>query len=171
MRFVAILLLTLLSFQTLGYLALILAQIGEVRMEMALLLEKETVSEEIVLDRIEFEKCRSGKHELHVQDALFDIVETRFLPNGKIAVLAVRDQKEQDLLNRLGISLRSGRGAGQRQPAGAFYIKFLAQTFIVPQEARLYLYHAGNENSTVFFYRKMNSAFYPWMQAPPPKRT
>ena len=170
MRFVAILLLTLLSFQTLGYLALILVQIGEVRMEMALLLEKEAVTEEIVMNRVEFEKCRSGKHELHVQDALFDIVETRSLPNGKIAVLALRDQKEHDLLNRLGISLCSGRGAGQRQPAGAFFVKFLAQTFIVPQQASLCFYDAGNENSRLFFYLKTHSAFHPCLHAPPPKR-
>ena len=170
LRFFALLLLALLSFQTLGYLALILTGIGEVRMEMAALMQQDVATETILMERAAFDHSRSGKHELHVGDALFDIVETTCLPDGRVSVRAMRDQREQDLLHRLGISLRLGRSTGHRQSAGAFFVKFLSQTFLPPLATDWCLHDNTRSGSTPpSGCQNMYAEFYPLTQGPPPR--
>lgn len=171
MRFIAILLLTLLSFQPLGYLVLILAQVAELRMEMAQFLEKNMPTEDITMTRHEFERARSGPHELYYRNTLFDIVEMRTLADENLVITVIRDEKEEELLNRLGICLDTGQNNAKQHPAGAFFVKILRQIFLLPHETNLPSPVLAAGRNVHFVYLGRHSVFQPFILIPPPRQT
>lgn len=170
-RLFSITLLFLVAFQTLGCLALTLAALREARADRALLSkagETAGLARVIVLPAEEFHRSRSGAHEFHYEGCLYDILKTAPAPGGKIAVTALRDEHEQELLNHLSRCFQAGNRS--RHPLAGFIVKLLPQAFVLPAETALSLPAPEVKTNHCFYFSGLRSVFRPFTVAPPPWR-
>jgi hypothetical protein len=167
-RFTAILILFLVSFQTMGYLLLLLSRVQEVRKEMAANLPENT-EETLMMTEKAYQEQSSGKTELRHDGNLYDVVRKTALPNGMISVKIVRDAKEQRFLEAIGVCFKPDRMAAGDQPVSFSFAQLLTQVFLIPADAIERFASASGPPVSIFHPMPVLVSFEPGILSPPPE--
>jgi hypothetical protein len=126
--------------------------------------------ETLVISRQTFTESRIDKHEIRINNKLYDIEYQEFIGDS-VRLVVYYDHEEQHLLETLATTITgaSDNASGQSSPVVIWLVKCFCATFIVPAPPALPYRTKPLPDHPVFAYRVIKAQFSPFVLGPPPR--